>query len=237
MDNINYVNNNIELLSKLKSILPPLNEMATLSKKSEFYQRQLDNNKYRHLTKEKNIKEALILAIAVGCGLFVLIPKNFLQQKISTALLMSFLFTLVFVFVATIITFIIYYYNQESKRKRYDNLTTTANEQLSIINKRANELINQYGNVVQILPPDYQYFIAAEYIYSCFLNQRATNMAEAINLYEAQLHRWRMENYQKQLVNIQYQQQCSMEAVRRNTAIAAGASVVNAFGNLASHLR
>ncbi len=86
----------------------------------------------------------------------------------------------------------------------------------------------KYGNeIVALLPPDYQYYIAANYIYSCFLNGRAFTMSEAINLYEEQVHRWKIENYQQQMVIIQQQQQATMRAIKTNTAISAGANVAN----------
>lgn len=47
-----------------------------------------------------------------------------------------------------------------------------------------------------ILPEKYRYFIAAQYIRECLMNQRAQDLPGAINLYEEQMHRWKMENYQ-----------------------------------------
>lgn len=49
------------------------------------------------------------------------------------------------------------------------------------------------------LPERYRYFIAAQYIRECIANQRARDLSDALNLYEEQMYRWKMENYQYHL--------------------------------------
>lgn len=60
------------------------------------------------------------------------------------------------------------------------------------------------------LPEPYQYYMAASYIRDCIVNKRARNLTEAINLYEDQLHKWQMENYQQMIYQVQVQQAAIM---------------------------
>lgn len=56
----------------------------------------------------------------------------------------------------------------------------------------------QENNIPEVnyLPEKYRYVIAAQYIRDCIVNCRAHNLTDAINLYEEQMYRWKMENYQ-----------------------------------------
>jgi len=56
------------------------------------------------------------------------------------------------------------------------------------------------------IPEKYRYYIAASYILECLKYGRASNLKEAINLYEDQLHKWKMEGYQQQILNTAQQQ-------------------------------
>lgn len=62
-----------------------------------------------------------------------------------------------------------------------------------------------YTPELNYLPEKYRYVIAAQYIRECIANQRAHDLTAAINLYEEQLYRWKMENYQRYLCAINAQ--------------------------------
>lgn len=83
--------------------------------------------------------------------------------------------------------------------------------------------------VIHILPPNYRYALAAEYIYNCFLNSRAYTIQEAVNLYEEQLHRWRIENAQGMMLALQRQQNSDINTMKIFTGITAAASVATAI--------
>lgn len=59
------------------------------------------------------------------------------------------------------------------------------------------------------VPEKYQYYIAVSYIYECLKNGRANSLKEAINLYEEQCYRWKMEASQQQ-INAKLDQQGRM---------------------------
>ena len=70
--------------------------------------------------------------------------------------------------------------------------------------KTAEDQIKQYFidhecPALYCVPEKYQYYIAVNYIYDCLKNGRANSLKEAINLYEEQCYRWKMEASQQQL--------------------------------------
>ena len=50
------------------------------------------------------------------------------------------------------------------------------------------------------VPEKYRYYIAVNYIYECLRDGRASDLKEALNMYEEQMHRWKMEGYQQQML-------------------------------------
>lgn len=232
MNNYNLIGFESDFMEKLKGTIKPLNEMSKLRQENDHFQKVISVNDFKNLSEERNRKDAVIMSCAMGIVYFMfamsIVPiysKNFIGIFITSGIITM---------IGILITFIMYFNSRETFRIKKSNIVKNAEEQIFRINQRVNEILNQYENDFQILPPDYQYSIAAEYIYKCFLNQRAATISEAVNLFEEQLHRWKIENYHQQLMNIQYQQQCTMEAVKRNSAISAGASVANLFVSIAS---
>lgn len=73
-----------------------------------------------------------------------------------------------------------------------------------------NEIINQNIEILKNIPPRYCYYFSVNFMLGVLFNQRADSLKEAINVYEDQLHKWKMENYQQQLCEINRQQQASM---------------------------
>ena len=67
------------------------------------------------------------------------------------------------------------------------------------------------------VPSQYRYFVAISYIYECLNNGRASDLKEALNLFEEQMHRWRMEGYQQQTLALCEQQLKVSQAILVNT--------------------
>ena len=57
-------------------------------------------------------------------------------------------------------------------------------------------VVKDLNDIVEIIPPDYRYPSAVESFYKYLNNNRANDMKEAVNLYEEEMHRLRMENIQ-----------------------------------------
>ena len=63
------------------------------------------------------------------------------------------------------------------------------------------DFLNEYNcRELYCVPEKYRYFIAVNYIYECLRDGRASDLKEALNMYEEQMHRWKMEGYQQQML-------------------------------------
>lgn len=82
---------------------------------------------------------------------------------------------------------------------------------------------------IQIVPSNYRYVIAVQYIVESFQNRRADTLKEAINLYEEQLHRWKLENASEQMLTLQRQQMSELNKINANTTVSAIANTITAF--------
>jgi hypothetical protein len=79
------------------------------------------------------------------------------------------------------------------------------------------------------IPANYRYPLAIDYITECFVNGRADTLKEAINLYEQQVHYWKVENYFEQLNVMQWQQNLALRDIQYYSHRAATAAEVSAF--------
>lgn len=116
--------------------------------------------------------------------------------------------------------------------KKLEERQITIKAECEQIENDRQKLRKAISDKIGIIPPNYRYQMAVQYIYESFRNMRARNMTEAINLFEEQLHRWKMEASQQQMVELARQQ----TAAARMSAVA---NVVSASANIAnaSHTR
>ena len=70
--------------------------------------------------------------------------------------------------------------------------------------------------------------MAVQYIYESLSNMRARDITEAVNLYEEQLHRWKMEAAQEQMVELTRQQNTVARINMAANVVGAAANVANA---------
>jgi len=68
---------------------------------------------------------------------------------------------------------------------------------------RLEDIIQEKKEIISIIPEKYRYPLAANFFAEVLENGRADSMKEAMNLYEEQLHRWKMENKMEQILKNQ----------------------------------
>jgi len=71
--------------------------------------------------------------------------------------------------------------------------------------KPLEDAINANIQYVNLIPPNYRYPLALDEIYSYLANHRAESWKEAVNLYEEQLHRWKLEENSEEALLLQAQ--------------------------------
>lgn len=89
---------------------------------------------------------------------------------------------------------------------------------------------------VRFLPADYWYPMATEYLIKVVAAHRAGSLKEALNLFDAQLHRWRVEEANNAILAQQQLQTAHLASIRTSSKISAAANVTNTLLNFANSL-
>ena len=93
--------------------------------------------------------------------------------------------TLLLSFIAAVVTCVLFIIilnkDQEKHKRELDAWEKTLNNTLQTMQPHKDAL---KGHNAEIIPPDYRYRQAMDFIYNALRNQRAMTMQEAVNLYE-----------------------------------------------------
>lgn len=65
------------------------------------------------------------------------------------------------------------------------------------------DLLHEKEKIINIVPQKYRYLLAVNFFVEVLENGRADSMKEAMNLFEEQLHRWKMESKMEQVLKNQ----------------------------------
>lgn len=135
--------------------------------------------------------------------------------------LLLFLIALPFVLVA-----------RKKRAKQVDELRQeAARKQLA-----AQDIFEQNYALISFLPSDYWYPMATDYLVKMVLSKRAADLPAALDLYDMQLHRWKVEEANVQIIQQQQMQTAHLKGIRTSSAVNAAASVANVAFNIARHL-
>lgn len=172
--------NREEILRKLDVILPIYQFIA---EKDCVIENLRGEERIQRMRKARNggmVLLGTLLGVSFTVVMYILLPKTEL-----TGWLMS------IALVAPIAFLLIWDNKRKEKaiRRKEREIYETQQEIMQYV--KANNIPELY-----YLPENYRYFIAVKYIRDCIANQRAHNLSDAINLYEEQMHRWKVENYQ-----------------------------------------
>lgn len=100
------------------------------------------------------------------------------------------------VFFFIIIEFFVFQILNNRRIKKQQKHQNLVNLYLSKAKEKENlaiEIAQINETTLEIIPPQYRYPSAMNYIEELFLNERATTVPEALDKFEEQLHRWRVE--------------------------------------------
>ena len=120
------------------------------------------------------------------------------------------------------------------------NLTNEYNNMIkdAIYNEeKGNQIIENNISSLSILPDDYWYPLATNYIYKIVKQGRADSINQALQMYDEQLHRWKVEEANAAILSEQQSQSESLRGIRKSSAINAAANVVSATANVANLFR
>lgn len=93
-----------------------------------------------------------------------------------------------------------------------------ANQNIESIKQIMDDFINQNSHYVEIIPTKYRNLESVSYMYLAAVDGRADTLKEAINLYEEQLHRWKLEISAQQAAEAQAYTAQAIEELGRQQA-------------------
>lgn len=100
----------------------------------------------------------------------------------------------------------------------------------------AQQIFDDHVEELAFLPVDYWYPMATEYLMKVIQAKRANTLGEAIDKFEEQLHRWKIEEANAQMVAQQQQQTAHLASIKTSSKISAAANVTNTIFNIASRI-
>ena len=191
-----------ELLNNLSASIEPAKIIA-----DAYRSYQESEKKYRCYKTEPSIGgvvTAVLLNIFVA-PIFALIFAAIIGSNLS---IIPFWLILI---IATVLIFVASHSGKVNRKQTLANQCNLAYEQYQ------NTLKLHYGKLA-FLPPDYRYEEAIQCFYKYVKNSRANDIQQAMNLYEEEMHRLRIENAQLAMLREQ-QRQSSIQSAQLATQI------------------
>lgn len=101
---------------------------------------------------------------------------------------------------------------------------------------QARKIFDENYQVLSFLPDDYWYPMATNYLVKAIASRRVQTLGEALDRFDAQLHRWKVEEANANLLAQQQAQTAHLKSISTSSKVNAAANVTNAIFNIASRL-
>lgn len=211
--------------------------VAPLQKIEEYYSRCLQLQKQLETAKKNSDFMIIKLSISIPAGVilgfiefffvFMLLSENFLEK--FSDMILPFMFFCMAQF-GVGLYLILHFSLKGVFKKKTEKNASKLQAQLDENQKAYYDLAQMvYPTLKRNLPEDYWYSQAVASIAGYFRTGRANTLKEALNLYEEEMHRLRMENMQEQTLR-QSQKQTAYAAITAwNTSLSAMDAVSNFF--------
>ena len=113
-------------------------------------------------------------------------------------------------------------------------------EQISSLQKKAQkerdaaqQIFEANYEALSFLPDDYWYPMATSYLVKAIASKRVETLGDALDRFDAQLHRWKVEEANAAILAQQQAQTEHLKSIRTSSKVNAAANVVNAAANIA----
>ena len=100
----------------------------------------------------------------------------------------------------------------------------------------AQQIFDANYEALSFLPDDYWYPLATSYLVKAIASQRVMTLGDALDRFDAQLHRWKVEESNANLLAQQQAQTVHLKSISVSNKVNAAANVANAVFNIASRL-
>ena len=205
-NNLNVVRKNNDLnidecITELTGIVEPLQVIEKFSEKAYSVKGIVNKEE------KKNFIVGFIIALIISYFIGLNISSPIIRASIRAILIL--------------IAFLLVEIKKKLSRKKY---AKKAEEYLLVAEGKYKDV---YPVLMRYLPEDYWYSDAVRSIASYYRNSRANSLKEALNLYEEEMHRLRMENMQALTLRETKKQTVLAGATAFNTGVSAAGSVLN----------
>ncbi|WP_034444861.1 hypothetical protein [Butyrivibrio sp. AE2032] len=214
-----------ELISKLSPLIEPLKVFESMEDKKA-YTRTICQQR-RQSIKSSQIVAYIVTPVLCLIAFFILNFRVILHNPPA-------FMRLIVLGVIGLPIFYFYLYFKLVNKRKIDAIDNEENQAISDIEEAQLDFITPYlGAVTECLPTKYQYSYAVSSFCSYLQNGRAGSLKDAINLYEEELHRNRMEQMQSQILQ-QQKYQTSLAAVSAVANVATAFNTASAASSLKS---
>ena len=232
------MNEREEVLERIRHAMQPLKKIQDLYYQAvSIDQRNMADQAVSAQSKDKIGSFIGIIAAIVVFGLLDWLEVILCRKVLKTS---SLIVMIILVLIAVAISYGVYRFIKGLLTKQSTSLKSAVksnNERIAAISEEIESIARDNSDVISILPRDYRYYDAAEFMEAAFENGRADSLKEAINLYEEHLHRLRVENINQQVLRSN-QLQCKMlENIEYNSANAARGADIAAVFSVLNYLR
>ena len=97
----------------------------------------------------------------------------------------------------------------------------------------AQQIFEENYEALSFLPDDYWYPLATSYLIKAIASKRVETLGDALDRFDAQLHRWKVEEANANMLAQQQAQTAHLKSIRTSSKVNATANVVNAAANIA----
>lgn len=118
-------------------------------------------------------------------------------------------------------------------------IKSTHSKKVAVLEKQAQKaedagmkIFRDHEQELAFLPEDYWFPLATGYLIKVVKSGRVNSLNEALDMLDAQLHRWNVEAANDEILAQQQEQTAHLKSIRRSNKVNAAANVANAFNNI-----
>lgn len=203
----------------------------TAARKKAERNRTLGENKYKYMF-------LLIIPITIAISTVMSIFISPIGANSSEGV-QRFLISLVLLIPlpsAAVIYFILIRPIINGKKKAVQKTYQEGIRQADELHAKAISVLQDNVDKLAFIPEEYRYPLAVSYLIKYLQEGRAQTLQDALDRFDEQQHRWKMESAQQQMLQLQQQQSNQLNAIRRdinwNTAVSSIGAAANILGRL-----
>lgn len=214
-ENTNEKYNLVQRMYHARNIFSNIFDIDQTIKQCEF-QRQHTSNRAKECKKDCLIYSfvaivsmfmVFLLSIGIWEEYVGSVPSN------STVLVLG--LTALAIWILIVALAIVPYFRK--KKSECEQKATQLEEQIGFEREKIRQILSRNASAIDFLPRRYWYKTATGYLAEVLRNGRARTLGEALDRYEEQMHRWKMERANEYQLALQEQQILYLDQIERNT--------------------